>query len=98
MVCAWPAFRRGDVRIGSVAEVLTSPRVPSTRKADVEVAASDVCYGPDLYFTRMSAREPASLITIVITAGCKCPTFTMICAYIRPIPAGQGSANDSSIP
>jgi hypothetical protein len=44
----------------------------------------------------MSAREPTSLITIVITAGCKCPTFTMICAYIRPMPAGQGSANDRS--
>jgi hypothetical protein len=40
----------------------------------------------------MSGREPSSLITIVITAGCKCPTFTMICAYVRPMPAGQGRA------
>jgi hypothetical protein len=31
----------------------------------------------------MSAWEPSSLITIAITAGRKCPTFTMICAYIR---------------
>jgi hypothetical protein len=55
-----------------------------------------------LYFKlgvpRMSAREPTSLITIVITAACKCPTFTMICAYLRPMPAGQGSANDRSVP
>ena len=29
----------------------------------------------------MPAREPASPITIVITAECKCPIFTMICAY-----------------
>jgi hypothetical protein len=26
------------------------------------------------------------------------PTFTMIRAYTRPMPAGQGSANDSSVP
>jgi hypothetical protein len=31
----------------------------------------------------MSAWEPSSLITIAITAGRKCPTFTMICAYIQ---------------
>ena len=39
----------------------------------------------------MSAREPTSLITIVITAACKCPTFTMICAYVRPMPAGRAA-------
>jgi len=32
----------------------------------------------------MSAWEPSSLSTIAITAGRKCPTFTMICAYMRP--------------
>jgi len=32
----------------------------------------------------MSAWEPSSLSTIAITAGRKCPTLTMICAYIRP--------------
>jgi hypothetical protein len=32
----------------------------------------------------VSAWEPSSLSTIAITAGRKCPTFTMICAYIRP--------------
>ena len=32
----------------------------------------------------MSAWESSSLSTIAITAGRKCPTFTMICAYIRP--------------
>ena len=32
----------------------------------------------------MSAWEPSSIITIAITAGRKCPTFTMICAYMRP--------------
>src|SRR5882757_976590 len=29
--------------------------------------------------------------------GAKCPSFTMICAYIRSTPAGQGSANDGSV-
>ena len=32
----------------------------------------------------MSAWEPSSLSGIAITSGRKCPTFTMICAYIRP--------------
>src|SRR5437763_10472847 len=45
----------------------------------------------------MSAWEPSSLITIAIPAVRKCPSFTMICAYIRPTPAGQGSANDGSV-
>ena len=40
----------------------------------------------------MSAWEPSSLSTIAITAGRKCPTFTMICAYFRPTPTGQGRA------
>ena len=46
----------------------------------------------------MSAWEPSSLSTIAITAERKCPTLTMICAYIRPTPTGQGHANDSSVP
>jgi hypothetical protein len=44
---------------------------------------------------RSGAHKPD---TIVITATCKCPTFTMICAYVRAMPAGQGSANDRSVP
>jgi hypothetical protein len=40
----------------------------------------------------------SALSTIAITAARKCPTFTMICAYIRPAPTGQGRANDSSVP
>ena len=39
----------------------------------------------------MAAWEPSSLINIAITAGRKCPTFTMICAYIRPTPAGRAA-------
>ena len=39
----------------------------------------------------------SNLITIAITAGHKCPIFTMICAYIGPTLAWQGSADDSSI-
>ena len=42
---------------------------------------------------RMSGREPSILITIVITAGRKCPTFTMILAYIRQRLLGQDNAN-----
>ena len=45
-----------------------------------------------------AAWEPSGLSTIAIIAGRKCPTFTMICAYIRPHPTGQGHANDSSVP
>ena len=40
----------------------------------------------------MSTWEPSSLSTIAITAGRKCPTFVMICAYMRPTPTGQGRA------
>jgi hypothetical protein len=39
----------------------------------------------------------SSVITTAITVGHKCPIFTMICAYIRPTLAWQGSADDSSI-
>jgi hypothetical protein len=42
-------------------------------------------------------RSIASVSTIAITAGRKCPTFTMICAYIRPRLLGR-AANDSSVP
>ena len=39
----------------------------------------------------MSAWEPSSLSTIAITVGRKCPTFTMICAYIRPRLLGRAT-------
>ena len=38
-----------------------------------------------------AAWEPSGLSTIAIIAGRKCPTFTMICAYIRPHLLGRAT-------